>query len=209
MTSSQHPLEHLKYSTWITSGARFNAEQRIRRQYATQLWSIACLSALAICVNILPLFTAPSNPVSFANRCNFISTVISIVIISISFYTANSNSIKYADMLHQCAKSIKLINKEICFYIESGSAYDFNDLKNRYDNAMETCSINHKPCDYMLFCAENSNDVDILKKHQNIINEKTVHKRIYIAACYSPIIFSVALLLFLSIPALILPFSQN
>lgn len=112
-------------------------------------------------------------------------------------------------MLHQCAKSIKSINKDICFYIESGSTYDFDNLKNRYDNAMEVCPINHNPCDYMLFCAENLNDIDILKKHQNIINEEKKHKRIYIAACYAPIIFSVAFLLLLSIAAFILPFSQN
>lgn len=208
MTSPQDKLLQLKNSTWITSGSRFNAEQRLRRQYTAQLWSIAILSSIAICVNILPLFTFPSDPVSFGNSCNFISIAISIAITSLSFYAANSSGAKNADIFHQCAKNMKSLNKDICLSIDNDSKYTPEDYKIRYDAAMDACPVNHETCDYMFFCAENSHDADITKKFPDIKKWTILYKIKYLAACYFPYIVSVMFLLLLVVATFNLPFSK-
>lgn len=208
MTLSKDTLSQLKNSTWITSGARFNAELRLRKQNTAQLWSIALLSAIAICVNIAPLYTHPNDQVPFGSICNFISTVISIVITSLSFYTANSSGIKHADMLHQCAKSIKSLNKDICECIENNTPDKYNEFKHRYDIAMDACPINHELCDYMLFCAQNLHDSVITNKHPNIQKWAILHKIHHFASCYSPYIVFIVLLIILTAVTCNLPFSQ-
>lgn len=187
MSKSHESLQALKNATWITSGARFNAEARLRKRNSSQLWSIALLSASSIVINIAPrFFETIAKNAELNSLCGFLSTTISIAILSLSFYTASSNYTTIADSFHNCAKSLRSLNKRIMHLHPTDSTYDYEKLNTEYSAALDDCPYNHSKVDWDLFLSEKQQDADIKSNHPLSSTETKFIKLKYHLSSYSP-----------------------
>ncbi len=170
--------DKVKNRLWKTKQSRFNASRRLNNKYRYSVASISILSIFGIGVPIIQNYI-DSNQCSDINKLyTLVSILLSIFILVLSLLEGSQNYQVKADKLYSNAVNISSILKEINFLIEYELEKLPEDKKGKiiakirqyekeYDNLIKQCSENHDPDDYLLFQAENYDNL-VDESNQNI-----------------------------------------
>lgn len=166
MSDSNHPLYRLRKKSWLTSGARFNAESRLNKRHRAEISSIAILSVFSIIVNLVPEYYNNHAYIDYISRyCGFVSVTFSVIILAFSFVTIGSNNINNASKLLYSGKIIRSLSNKCSNIISTVANYNIDELQQIYDDAIDNCPVNHDSTDFFLFCERNKKDKYVTQYH--------------------------------------------
>lgn len=136
-----------------TSDIRFQAALRLTKRQKGSTYIISLLSLFVIALSLIPNILALQN---YQNQILLAcSIILSVFIIFSSIIDGSQNFFHQAELLRECARKVETVYLEAKFIdivADPVSAQRrLEELRVRYQDALDECSINHDPLDYFLY----------------------------------------------------------
>jgi len=136
-----------------TSDIRFQAALRLTKRQKGSTYIISLLSLFVIALSLIPNILALQN---YQNQILLAcSIILSVFIIFSSIIDGSQNFFHQAELLRECARKVETVYLEAKFIdivADPVSAQcRLEELRGRYQDALDECSINHDPLDYFLY----------------------------------------------------------
>lgn len=165
--------KELNHKLWITKGARFEANARLKEKASLSNMSLAFISSYLIIINLMPLFF-PSYEID-SNIINFFTTSLAILLL---VYTQIESSNEYklnAHLFHSCSLKISNLYNDlrIAKEIEVKAEKDkkIMEITNKYKEILSSYE-NHEPIDTEMFKSKNLDYYELEKSFVIVANYK-------------------------------------
>ncbi len=187
--------KELNHKLWITKGARFEANARLKEKASLSNMSLAFISSYLIIINLMPMFF-PLYKID-SNIVNFFTTSLAILLL---VYTQIESSNEYklnAYLFHSCSLKISnlyndlRITKEI--EDEKEKKKKIVEITNEYKEILFSYE-NHEPIDTEMFKSKNLDYYKLEKKFVKSANSnyyKNVKFKYHFIMIFPPILFMI------------------
>lgn len=149
-------MKELNHKLWITKGARFEANNRLKQKASLSNMSMACISSYLIIINLIPLFF-PSLGISQI-IINFFTTALSILLLVFTQIESSNEYKLNAHYYHSCALKIANLYNDLRIVkeIEDKKTQDNEMIKisEQYKEVLSRYE-NHEPIDTDMFKSKN------------------------------------------------------
>ena len=159
MTNTEIFLSDLRTSAWSTSGARFNADRRLRRRDGFATLSIAIFSAIGVGLAIVQKIYAFKSGTAIDNYLTALSVCIGLFVIVISLIEWGASNSVRADALLRSAEELNKFQRKVgqilarCADGYVMEVEEIDALRVEYEEIKMRCPFNHEPIDHDLFLA--------------------------------------------------------
>lgn len=144
----------LNFKLWVTKGARFRASRRNQIQHELSTQTLEYLSVYLIIVGLFSAFKIQVPGLAYEDHVAFITTSISIIILSYTHFETSKEYALKAEKFHQCSLEIgELYNKLRMVKTFDGivdKEKEIAKISDKYDKILLKYS-NHEPIDYDMF----------------------------------------------------------
>ena len=144
----------LNYKLWTTKGARFVASRRNKIQNELSSQTLEYLSVYLIIIGLLSAFKIKIPGLPFEEHLAFITTAISIVILSFSHFETSKEYAVKSEKFHQCSLEIGELYSSLrmvkTFTTIINKEPEIAKISKKYDKVLLKY-INHDPIDFEMF----------------------------------------------------------
>jgi len=188
-------IKELNHKLWITKGARFEANNRLKQKASLSNMSIAFISSYLIIINLVPLYFSQLR--ISPDLIGFFTTALSILLLVFTQIEASNEYKLNAHSYHSCALKISNLYNDLRIIKEiddkgereekvSKITEEYKEILSQYEN--------HEPIDTDMFKSKNLTYYEIEESFKFSIERKyyfTVKFKYHCIIAIPPILFAI------------------
>lgn len=186
-------IKELNHKLWITKGARFEANNRLKQKATLSNASMAFISSYLIIINLVPLFF-PSLHVT-QNIVNFFTTALSILLLVFTQIESSNEYKLNAHYFHSCALKIANLYNDLRIVKEINDEKEkenrVNQISEQYKEVLGSYE-NHDSLDTEMFKSKNLDYYELSIWFKVLINIKyyfLIKFKYHFIMTFPPILF--------------------